>query len=161
VQAAIKTLIGLGVALLTLAGCSRAPEPLIKVAARQTPDIPADPVQLSEDTRTPEAPSASMETPDASPTQALSQFKDPKTQAAVEDYQDKLERLQADSQAAATLESTDPLTDPAAITNYANQLGVHANDLDRSERAAKELMSPGEKTRFKALRKQLEETPED
>jgi hypothetical protein len=93
---------------------------------------------------------------DASP-QPAAQFKNPQVQAAVSDYQAKWQQLQNDGETGENLGSIDPLLNPQAISDYADKIGAHANQLDQAERTAKGLMDPNDKKRFKALQHQLEQ----
>jgi hypothetical protein len=156
VQAAINivALVGLGVAVCSIVGCGRAPESLAQQAARATPP----PAEIFPEPAGRSAPPEIQSTPvEATDPQAAAQFKNPQTQAAVADYQAKWQQLQNDRESGENLGAIDPLVNPQAITDYANQLGGHANQLDQAERAAKSLMDPNEKKRFKAFQHQLEE----
>jgi hypothetical protein len=147
----------LGVAITLAGGCGRAPESLAEQAARARPEPT---VTEAAETSLPlsSAPSTPTDTPTAETSASpLVQFKNPEVQAAVADYQAKWQQLQNDRESGQNLDAIDPLVNPQAISDYANQLGGHANQLDQAERAAKGLMDPNEKKRFKALQKQLQE----
>jgi hypothetical protein len=150
----------LGVAIALLVGCGRAPEPLIKQAAEAVPPIEITEESAGRDNLLAETPApANVEA--SAPGSPVAQFKNPQTQAAVEDYQSKWQALQDDAQAGAHLDAIDPLVNPQALTDYANRIGTHANQLDQAERAAKDFMSSQEKKRFKSLQKELQEEHED
>jgi hypothetical protein len=148
----------LGVAVF-IAGCRRAPESLAQQAASARPE-PTEVVTEAAGTSLPLSSAPSTPT-DASSVSAsaepLVQFKNPQTQAAVEDYQAKWQQLQNDRETGENLDAIDPLVNPQAISDYAGKVGAHANQLDQAERAAKGLMDPNEKKRFKAFQHQLEE----
>lgn len=157
---AIKTALTSGalVAAVLLAGCGKAPEPLAQQAARATPESTVTEVAGSS------LPTASITatqfpTPGPAPT-SVPQFHDPETQAAVEAYQNSWRRFQQDARDGANMGDLDPLTNPGAITGYANKIGADANQLDAAERAARQTMNPEERKRFKAFQKDLQ-SPED
>jgi hypothetical protein len=156
----VSLFIGLGVAVTLVGGCGRAPESLAQQAARATPqpaEIFPEPTGRStpaEPESTPTAAAEAVATP-------VVQFKNPQTQAAVADYQSKWQQLQDDRESGENLGAIDPLVNPQAISDYAGMIGTHANQLDQAERAAKGLMDPNEKKRFKQLQKQLTEEQEE
>jgi hypothetical protein len=139
-----------------LAGCSRAPESLAQQAARATPETTITEAASGLSEGTTPLPDAAPPQEETSVAPLGQQFKNPQTQAAVADYQLKWEQLQDDRESGENLGAIDPLVNPQAITDYAGRIGAHANQLDQAERAARVLMDPNEKKRFKALQKQLE-----
>lgn len=136
--------------------CSKAPEPLWRQAhASPTPTEivnQAAGTSLAAEAETPAA--ESFPTPTAAPT-AAAQYRNPETQAAVDEYSHAWQQFKADGEAGATLGEIDPLTNPGAIVDYANKIGTDTNQLDQAERAAKGTMNPEEKKRFKAYQKEL------
>lgn len=145
----MKTILLISGALVTLCGCTKAPEPLIEQATKAPPQ---EVTELAGSSLPLEATPTEVSTP--SP---LSQYRKPETQAAVEDYISKWQQLQHDGQIKQNLGLIDPLTNRGAIIDYANKIGADANQLDQAERAAKGLMKPDEKKRFKAFQKELVE----
>ena len=163
VQAATKTvaLIVLSAALL---GCGKAPESIVEQVAHSTPqqtivDQPAGKSLPGFDGRvdqssTPEP--LTNETP-----QPEIRFSKPETRAAVEAYGEAWDVIQEDAEQAKGLSNIDPIQNPAAITDYLNRIGGHANALDQAERTARRLMTPDERKRFRAYQQTLRDALQD
>lgn len=157
-------LLALGVAvwLVFLASCSKAPTSLAQEATSATPAQPAVMDQpagkaapaLPQEKEQQEAQALPSAT-------AVPQWRNPQAQAAVEAYRGAYETLQGDREAAKSLEGVDPLSNPGAFTDYANQLGTHANQLDQAERAAKHLLDLKERKRFKTYQDSLRTPPDE